>query len=122
MRSIIRSVKNAFRWVGSLSSSQSTKCHTQPPTDPVGGYTSCINRAENYVIQLRPHQQNAVDKMAAAARGTILVPTGGGKTLIAIMDAVRRFNASTTPISIIVVAPRLLLANQLCEEYMEVIK
>ena len=121
-----RSQKASERtWTGTtetISSDQLKKCHTQPPTDPVGGYTSCINRAENYVIQLRPHQQNAVDKMAAAARGTILVPTGGGKTLIAIMDAVRRFNASTTPISIIVVAPRLLLANQLCEEYMEVIR
>jgi superfamily II DNA or RNA helicase len=57
-----------------------------------------------------------------ASRGQILVPTGGGKTIIGIMDAVRRFNASTTPISIIVVAPRILLAQQLCSEYMEVIK
>ena len=74
------------------------------------------------MISLRPHQQAALDKLADASRGQILVPTGGGKTIIGIMDAVRRFNASTTPISIIVVAPRILLAQQLCSEYMETIK
>ena len=73
-------------------------------------------------ITLRPHQQNAYDTMSSASRGTILVPTGGGKTLIAIMDAVRRMEQSVTPITIVVVAPRILLANQLCEEYMEVIR
>ena len=83
---------------------------SEPPTQP------------DMTIKLRPHQQSALDKMALAGRGTVLMPTGSGKTLVGIMDAVRRFNGSTTPISIIVVAPRLLLANQLCEEYMEVIK
>ena len=73
-------------------------------------------------IKLRPHQQSALDKLATASRGQILIPTGGGKTIIGIMDAVRRFNDSTTPISIIVVAPRILLAQQLCSEYMEIIK
>ena len=73
-------------------------------------------------ITLRPHQQTAFSKMASASRGQIIVPTGGGKTLIAIMDAVRLLNASVTPQTIVVVAPRILLASQLCEEYMEVIK
>ncbi len=76
----------------------------------------------NMTIKLRPHQTEALAAMALAGRGTVLMPTGSGKTLVGIMDAVRRFNGSTTPISIIVVAPRLLLAQQLCEEYMEVIK
>ena len=74
------------------------------------------------MITLRPHQQSALDKIADASKGQIIVPTGGGKTLIAIMDAVRLLNASVTPQTIVVVAPRILLANQLCEEYMEVIK
>ena len=73
-------------------------------------------------ITLRPHQQNAYATMADASRGIILVPTGGGKTLIAIMDAVRRMEQSVSPITLVVVAPRILLANQLCEEYLEVIK
>ena len=113
-------------WIGTeettRSDSQSTKCHTYSPGAAVVGYTSCINRAENYVIQLRPHQQQGTDAMDVASRGIILVPTGGGKTLMGIMDACKRFESASEPISIIVVAPRLLLANQLCEEYMEVIK
>ncbi|QLF86079.1 hypothetical protein CC030809_00023 [Synechococcus phage S-CAM7] len=95
---------------------------TNPPGAAVVGYTSCINRAESYVIQLRPHQQESLNKLTVASRGQVIVPTGGGKTLIGIMDACKRFESASEPISIIVVAPRLLLANQLCEEYMEVIK
>jgi len=85
------------------------------------GY-SCINNEQETLITLRPHQSAALAKIADASRGQIIVPTGGGKTLIAIMDAVRLLNASVTPQTIVVVAPRILLANQLCEEYMEVIK
>ena len=102
-------------------SDQFKKCHNDPPSTAEVGY-SCINNETETLITLRPHQQTAVDKMVNASRGTILVPTGGGKTLIAIMDAVRLLNASVTPQTIVVVAPRILLANQLCEEYMEVLK
>jgi len=52
-------------------------------------------------------------------KGQIIVPTGGGKTLIAITDAKKRFeNAYKT---IIVVAPRILLAEQLSSEFLELI-
>ncbi len=74
------------------------------------------------MITLRPHQQEALNKLTVASRGQVIVPTGGGKTLIGIMDACKRFESASEPISIIVVAPRILLAQQLCEEYMEVIK
>ena len=47
-----------------------------------------------------------------------MFPTGGGKTLIAIMDAVRRFEVNV-PRVIVVVAPRILLAEQLSSEYLE---
>jgi superfamily II DNA or RNA helicase len=72
-------------------------------------------------MQLRPHQQTALDAMLTASHGAVLVPTGGGKTLIAIMDLIRRLSASQRPLTAVVVCPRLLLVNQLCEEYMEVI-
>ena len=71
---------------------------------------------------LRPHQTSAVAAMERAGKGQIIVPTGGGKTLMGITDAVRRLESSFSPITIVVVAPRILLANQLCEEYMEVIR
>jgi superfamily II DNA or RNA helicase len=72
-------------------------------------------------MQLRPHQQRALDAMLTADKGQIIVPTGGGKTLIAIMDAVRRFCSAETPQTIVVVAPRIMLATQLSSEYLECI-
>jgi superfamily II DNA or RNA helicase len=72
-------------------------------------------------MKLRPHQQRAIDAMLTATHGSVYVPTGGGKTLIAIMDLVRRLSASQRPLTAVVICPRLLLVNQLCEEYMEVI-
>ena len=50
------------------------------------------------------------------------MPTGGGKTLTMIMDAksspwIAINNGTTT----VVVAPRILLAEQLCSEFLEVI-
>jgi superfamily II DNA or RNA helicase len=70
------------------------------------------------MIQLRPHQQSAVDAMQQNALGQIIVPTGGGKTLIAIMDAVKRFEVNV-PRTIVVVCPRILLVEQLSAEYLE---
>ena len=69
-------------------------------------------------ITLRPHQQRGLDAMLSSAIGQIIVPTGGGKTLIAIMDAMRRFSINV-PRTIVVVAPRILLAEQLSSEYLE---
>ena len=72
-------------------------------------------------MQLRPHQQRALDAMENASKGQIIVPTGGGKTLIAIMDVVRRLCSAETPQTIVVVAPRIMLATQLSSEYLEFI-
>ena len=69
------------------------------------------------MIKLRPHQQEAVYALRQNSIGQVIVPTGGGKTLIAIMDAVKRFEVNV-PRNIVVVAPRILLADQLCSEYM----
>jgi superfamily II DNA or RNA helicase len=72
-------------------------------------------------MKLRPHQQTALDAMLTASHGAVLVPTGGGKTLIAIMDLQRRLSASQRGLTAVIVCPRLLLVNQLCEEYLQVI-
>ena len=71
-------------------------------------------------ITLRPHQQQAVDAMLAHDKGQVIIPTGGGKTICMIEDAKQQFDqvGSTT---IVVVAPRILLAKQLCKEFLEVI-
>ena len=70
------------------------------------------------MFTLRPHQQTAINAMLQSALGQIIVPTGGGKTLIAIMDAVKRFEVNT-PRNIVVVCPRILLVEQLSAEYLE---
>ena len=73
------------------------------------------------MITLRPHQQEALEAMQQHDKGQVIIPTGGGKTLCMINDAKQQFDqvGSTT---IVVVAPRILLAEQLCKEFLEHIK
>ena len=72
-------------------------------------------------ITLRPHQQQACDRMLGYNKGQIIVPTGGGKTLTMIVDTQRRHDVINNGTTTVVVAPRILLAEQLCSEFMEVI-
>ena len=56
--------------------------------------------------------------MQKHAKGQVIIPTGGGKTICMIKDAIDtidRLDIST----IVVVAPRILLAEQLCKEFLE---
>ena len=57
--------------------------------------------------------------MQSADKGQVIVPTGGGKTIIMIEHARQLLNNG--PQTIVVVAPRILLANQLCDEFMQFI-
>ena len=66
------------------------------------------------MIKLRPHQQRALDAMSKHKKGQIIVPTGGGKTMIMIQHAMR-----VSGKTIVVVAPRILLAKQLRSEFLE---
>ena len=72
-------------------------------------------------MQLRPRQLEALDKMNTKRLGQVIVPTGGGKTMCMIEDAKRRFAQDSLPKTIVVVAPRILLANQLSAEFLEFI-
>lgn len=76
------------------------------------------------MLQLRPHQQQAFDSIVAeilkgsgTATGRIVMPTGAGKTFVeaALIDHQRAKNAKTK--IHLVLAPRILLANQLISEY-----
>ena len=70
-------------------------------------------------ITLRPHQQRAFDTMRKNNKGSVIVPTGGGKTMIMIEHARMTYCQNSVPKTIVVVAPRILLANQLCSEFLE---
>ena len=72
-------------------------------------------------ITLRPHQQLACDAMLKHDLGQIIVPTGGGKTMCMIHDIVENQKYIDNGSTIVVVAPRILLAEQLCSEFLEVI-
>ena len=72
------------------------------------------------MITLRPHQQQALDAVLKHDRGQVIIPTGGGKTICMIEDTKRQFDTDSAT-TIVVVAPRILLAEQLCKEFLEVI-
>ena len=77
------------------------------------------------MIQLRPHQVTILDTLSKNVKGQVIVPTGGGKTMCMIKDAQRQFNSCEWDIinrdcdrkTIVIVAPRILLAQQLCEDF-----
>ena len=70
-------------------------------------------------MQLRPHQIDSLVAMQSNTKGQVIVPTGGGKTMCMIEDAIYQFKSA--PKTIVVVAPRILLAEQLSSEILEII-
>ena len=71
-------------------------------------------------IELRPTQKRCDVAIQKNNKGQLIVPTGGGKTLNMIVDCLREL-LSKTPQTIVVVAPRILLAEQLSSEFLEFI-
>ena len=67
------------------------------------------------MIELREHQKTVIDTLSEYNKGQVIVPTGGGKTMCMIEDAKK---VSGT---VVVVAPRILLASQLSSEFLEFI-
>ena len=72
-------------------------------------------------VTLRPHQSKALNAMLAYDKGQVIIPTGGGKTICMIQDIVENQKYIDNGSTIVVVAPRILLAEQLCKEFMELI-
>ena len=72
-------------------------------------------------MPLRPHQQQALDAMLAHSKGQVIIPTGGGKTMCMIYDILENCKYIDNGMTIVVVAPRILLAEQLCKEFLEVL-
>ena len=73
------------------------------------------------MLTLRPHQNRILDRMLAYNKGQLIVPTGGGKTLTMIVDTQRRHDVINNGTTTVVVAPRILLAEQLCSEFLEIV-
>ena len=82
---------------------------------------------ETFTMKLRPHQERIVEIMSTNPKGQVIVPTGGGKTMCMIKDAQREYNSCSWDVfvkkpqrkTIVVVSPRILLAQQHCDEFEE---
>ena len=72
-------------------------------------------------ITLRPHQKKAVNAMWDNSKGQVIIPTGGGKTICMIDDVMTNIEMVNRGQTFVVVAPRILLAEQLCKEFLELI-
>ena len=70
-------------------------------------------------IKLRSHQASTLNRMSYHKKGQVIVPTGGGKTMCMIEDVKRQIKQADYRRTFVVVAPRILLAQQLCEEFLE---
>ena len=87
----------------------------------MGSFFVILGISKLYLMLLRPHQQKAIQAMSRHNKGQVIVPTGGGKTMCMIQDAIEQFKSNRLK-TVVVVAPRILLANQLSEEFLEFIK
>ena len=72
------------------------------------------------MLKLHPHQEDILLSMKAN-KGQIISPTGSGKTLTMIEDCKRfMFNLKgKSNKTVVVVAPRILLASQLSNEFLQ---
>ncbi len=69
--------------------------------------------------QLRHYQLRGSDAMDQNNKGIIQFHTGAGKTAVMIFNCKKLIAESAK--TVVVVSPRILLANQLCEEFMEIL-
>ncbi len=81
-------------------------------------YNKSIVHHTPVTITLRPHQETALYAMLKHDKGQVIIPTGGGKTLCMIEDTKIHFKLFENQVHVIV-APRILLAEQLCSEFLE---
>ena len=86
-----------------------------------GGFLYIGHVETDLMLSLRPHQERILDRMLSYDKGQVIVPTGGGKTICMIQDTINQQNNSQSGITTVVVAPRILLANQLCSEFLDFI-
>jgi hypothetical protein len=70
-------------------------------------------------MQFYPYQQRTLDVLKKYNKGSCYLPTGAGKTVVMTEDCKTRLTTSSEPLTVVVVAPRILLAEQLCSEFEE---
>ena len=66
---------------------------------------------------LRPQQKEVFSLMRQRPKMLTVAPTSAGKSIMMIADAKHRFTEGESSKTLLVVAPKLLLAQQLSEEF-----
>lgn len=69
------------------------------------------------MLTLLDYQERALGAIQRHNKGLVVIPTGGGKTVVFMEDAKNRITRSSNPMTFVVVAPRIMLAVQLCDEF-----
>lgn len=69
-------------------------------------------------MQLRSHQVEATQQMHQNDRGIVVAPTGAGKSFMQVKYVLDLLEGSSGK-TVVVVAPRILLASQLCEDFIK---
>lgn len=69
------------------------------------------------MLTLLNYQNRALEAIKRNKKGCCILPTGAGKTVVFMEDAKNRIANATAPMTFVVVAPRIMLAVQLCDEF-----
>jgi superfamily II DNA or RNA helicase len=69
------------------------------------------------MLSLRPQQQEVFSLMRQHSKMLTVAPTSAGKSIMMIADAKHRFTEGESNKTLLVVAPKLLLCNQLSSEF-----
>lgn len=69
------------------------------------------------MLTLLNYQNRTLEAIQKHNKGVIVIPTGGGKTVVFMEDAKQRIMNAQAPMTFVVVAPRIMLAVQLCDEF-----
>lgn len=69
------------------------------------------------MLTLLNYQERALEAIKNHNKGFVVIPTGGGKTVVFMEDAKNRIDNAIAPMTFIVVCPRIILCVQLCDEF-----
>jgi superfamily II DNA or RNA helicase len=73
-------------------------------------------------MNLRPYQKKAIDAIQKSRKGVCILPTGSGKTVIFMEDVKQKLLSSISPLTVVIVAPKILLCSQLKSQFSEYLK
>ena len=71
----------------------------QPCPLPWVGCYICFTNEVKRLFTLLPYQQRALDAVQTNRKGSVFVPTGGGKTVIMMEDAKQRIARASKPLT-----------------------